>query len=62
MALGLELLQLHQDREFLGVRDGDGNFSAKVRFLVKSDSVVVLSASEVNGEHFPVFLVMQSRV
>jgi hypothetical protein len=28
---GLELLQLHQDREFLGLRNCDGNFSAMTR-------------------------------
>lgn len=34
---GLELRKLHRDREFLGMRDSDDNFSAKVRFLIKSD-------------------------
>jgi hypothetical protein len=58
LSLGLELLQLHQDGKFLGVRDGDSNFSAPVRFLVESNSVVVFSASKENGNHFPVLPVM----
>jgi len=45
---GLELRKLHQDREFLGMRDSDDHLEAKVRFLTAKAKVY----------HFPLFLGM----